>query len=144
MKILVLNTKWPTLNELLDSKRAVGKPNSRGRRWNGYDARKQALEQSIAMHARAQSFVYGGSSWTFLYASPMRGDLDNQDGACRKLALDALRKAGLIPNDTKRFVRELRAHWHHKPAPPAVTIIVSAERTLELNEMLQLLRKEAA
>jgi hypothetical protein len=96
--------KLPSLNELVRAKGSFA--GGKGKRWNGYNALKQRYQSEIgAILSRDKPAPLDRAFITFAWhEATWRRDPDNVAAGGRKLILDTLVKAGVLPDDGPRHV----------------------------------------
>jgi hypothetical protein len=99
--------RLPGANDLLKAKGAFGAGS--GKRWNGYNAMKQRYQAEIEKAIRASGITaVDVASVSFQWRERYwRRDPDNVSSGGRKLILDSLVKAGIIPDDGPRYIKGL-------------------------------------
>lgn len=97
----------PTMNEIVQARSQWGK----GKRWNKYSQVKRDTEASIIAVLQAANVQPVPDDWYPVTMSfewieaNNRRDADNVSAGGRKHVLDALVKAGILENDSRKFVK---------------------------------------
>lgn len=106
--VLVIRTRFPSLNEMIAQAK---------NHWSAYAKQKRRHTDRVALEARAARLprVKGPVIVCIAWIEPdARRDLDNVAAGGQKSVLDGLVQAGVLPNDTRRWVRGIE---HHFPPP---------------------------
>lgn len=107
-----LALRLPTLNQLIADAKLLGSKG--GRRWSRYADVKRAYGR-VLVPILKKAFVPIDSPvsihFTYVVTNLRAGDLDNMDAGARKLILDAMVVAKILPNDTLRWVQSLSADF---------------------------------
>ena len=115
---LVLQGTFPSLNEVLRLAKS---------HWSRYAKLKKEHTLSVALEAKVQGLkpVIGMVRVTFYWYEPNRKrDPDNvRHGA--KDALDGLVEAGILKDDSARYVPEIRDHFLHDKDHPRVEVEIT-------------------
>uniref|UniRef100_A0A6M3LSC7 Putative endodeoxyribonuclease n=1 Tax=viral metagenome TaxID=1070528 RepID=A0A6M3LSC7_9ZZZZ len=100
--VLVIRTRFPSLNDQI----AAAKTH-----WSAYADQKRRHTNRVALEARAARWrrVKGPVIVRITWIEPdARRDLDNVAGGGQKACLDGLVQAGVLPNDTRQWVRGIQ------------------------------------
>jgi Holliday junction resolvase RusA-like endonuclease len=113
----------PSLNELLGAKR-----NGRGTRQDAYGKLKKRWAHDVQTSALVRGIkpVNAAKIRFIWHEKDRRRDPDNISGGGQKLVLDALVKAGILPNDGWNQVLQLDHVFIVDKESPGVTIILSS------------------
>jgi hypothetical protein len=127
---LTIPSVMPGLNELLDLKARSGRRGRRGARFDRYAEAKASWGRSIALFARQQGLrPVTSARFRFVWTEETnRRDPDNIAAGGRKLILDGLVSAGILPNDGRRQVLGWEDHFITDRAQAGVLVeIISDE-----------------
>lgn len=128
----------PALNDLFDLRmRGARRANHEGKRSNGYSDAKRywaSVVQGLVLQRRLTPIGPSAFTWVWFELDKLR-DPDGLTAGGRKLALDALKTAGIIAGDGWRHVLDCRDHWVVAPQRVGVTVI-AADRVLEREEAM--------
>lgn len=89
---------------------------------NGAQMKKNAM-QSICTYLNQYKCEKFPIQLEIVYTEPnKRRDIDNVTGFGNKVILDALQHAGIIPDDSPRFVNKITTHVVHEPGVEHIVI----------------------
>jgi hypothetical protein len=128
----------PGLNEVLDAKATFTRRTPSSKRWNGYAHMKRIWTRQIWLFIKAQRFQIpsGFGYFTFVhFERDRRRDPDNLTAGPRKLILDALKAAQLIPGDGWQYVHGLAHYWTIDKMRPGIELFVTPGRCLSPDEI---------
>lgn len=112
----------PSLNELIAAAKGGG---GTGRAYSRLKAEWKEKVWALAKSERLQPMVQAWITWNW-YETSRRRDPDNFVGAGKKLILDGLVMAKVLPDDGWDELLGFTDHWRWRPAGPGVQVILSS------------------
>lgn len=124
IQTLIIHGTLPGLNQLLDAKSYRGPVRGRtSKRWNGYANMKrqwgeaiywQAVRELKPMHVAHVHYIW--------IEKDHRRDPDNFTAGGRKIILDSLVRAGILPDDSMKHILSQSDVWEVDPARAGVIV----------------------
>lgn len=119
--VLEIDGRMPDLNDWRDAIQASPHKGNDMCHENANRARKLALQQRLPKFE-------GPVMITFFWVEPnARRDLDNIGGSARKWIIDGLVKAGVLGNDSQKWVRGIQEFVAHDPLEPRIIVEITDE-----------------
>ena len=102
--------RLPGMNEIIDGAKCRYNRNARGKESSGYQVMKKRFGRHLTNIFRGERIPQMKAvrvHFDWIESPGSNRDPDNIDGGGRKFLLDAMVKAGIIRNDTRRYVKGL-------------------------------------
>ncbi len=128
MQVLVVPTRLPNLNDVIDAASTVYRDkNGRQHRGNAYQTLKKKWSGTLMLLARSQGFsCHDGGHFAYIFhETERRRDPSNVMAGGIKVIEDALQDAGLLGGDGWGHVFGIRVRWVHNKVFGGVVVVVT-------------------